>query len=254
MKLVFLGSGSAFTVGHDNYQSNMLMVSKSGKCLLLDCGTDIRFSLNEQGYKHSDIDAIYISHVHADHIGGLEWLGFSRKFLAHPPAPTLYTSQDIIEPLWANSIRGGMESLAGEKASLDSYFKLHPIDDTTKTFTWEGCEFELVKTFHVMHGNEYKPCYGLLCSFNNSKYMISMDTRFEPEHFAPYFKRADLIFHDCETSEHRTGVHAHYDDLRTLENEFKEKMWLYDYNDGPLPNCQDDGFIGFVKKGQIFDF
>ena len=57
MKLVFLGSGSAFTVGHDNYQSNMLMVSKSGKCLLLDCGTDIRFSLNEQGYKHSVIDA-----------------------------------------------------------------------------------------------------------------------------------------------------------------------------------------------------
>ena len=27
------------------------------------------------GLGYADIDAVYISHLHADHVGGLEWLG-----------------------------------------------------------------------------------------------------------------------------------------------------------------------------------
>ncbi len=30
MQLIFLGSGSAFTVGTDNFQSNMLLISDQG--------------------------------------------------------------------------------------------------------------------------------------------------------------------------------------------------------------------------------
>jgi hypothetical protein len=31
-------------------------------------------------------------------------------------------------------------------------------------------------------------------------------------------------------------------------------MWLYHYNPGHLPDARADGFRGFVKKGQVFDF
>jgi len=31
-------------------------------------------------------------------------------------------------------------------------------------------------------------------------------------------------------------------------------MWLYHYNDGELPYAITDGFLGFVKQGQVFDF
>src|SRR5215813_8474415 len=72
MKLTFIGTGSAFTM--DNFQSNMLL-EDSGKRLLIDAGGDVRFALAKVGLGAKDIDALYISHLHADHIGGIEWLG-----------------------------------------------------------------------------------------------------------------------------------------------------------------------------------
>ena len=31
-------------------------------------------------------------------------------------------------------------------------------------------------------------------------------------------------------------------------------MWLYDYQDGEKPDCNADGFLGWVQQGQVFDF
>ncbi|MEC4984711.1 MAG: ribonuclease Z, partial [Oscillatoria sp. PMC 1076.18] len=62
MKLVFLGSGSAFTIGGDNFQSNIIIESENEKKLLVDCGSDLRFSLDALGLSYLDITDIYISH------------------------------------------------------------------------------------------------------------------------------------------------------------------------------------------------
>jgi ribonuclease BN (tRNA processing enzyme) len=79
MKITFIGSGSAFTT--NNYHSNILITSNN-KNLLIDCGSDARFALKEAGYSFNDIDGIFVSHLHADHIGGLEWLGLTNKFVS----------------------------------------------------------------------------------------------------------------------------------------------------------------------------
>jgi hypothetical protein len=49
-------------------------------------------------------------------------------------------------------------------------------------------------------------------------------------------------------------VHAHYEELKELPAEIKQKMWLYHYSDGVLPDAQADGFAGFVKPRQEFIF
>ena len=53
----------------------MLLINEQGNKLLIDCGSDIRFSLYAAGFSHLDITDIYISHLHADHAGGLEYIG-----------------------------------------------------------------------------------------------------------------------------------------------------------------------------------
>ena len=76
-KLLFFGSGAAFTVGADNYQSNILLIHEQGDRLLIDCGSDIRFSLHAAGFSYLDITDIYVSHLHSDHAGGLEYMAFT---------------------------------------------------------------------------------------------------------------------------------------------------------------------------------
>ncbi len=253
MQFLFLGSGSAFTVGSDNFQSNMLFISETGKKLLIDCGTDIRFSLYEAELSYRDITDIYISHLHSDHVGGLEYIGFSTKFDPRCEKPTLYLSQDIAVELWHKSLAGGMEAIEGELATLDTFFRVHPLKPKG-CFSWENIRFNLVKLNHVDTGFLLMPAYGLFFEINNQKIFLSNDTKLCFEELIQYYQQADLIFHDCEISQFPTTVHAHYHELAQLPDEVKQKMWLYGYQQGQLPDAVKDGFLGFVKRGQLFEF
>ncbi len=83
--LRFVGVGSAFA-GPELGQSNMVIEAESGKLLLIDCGQRSQDMLHDQYGTEDDpsailaIDAVYLTHQHADHIGGLEWLALCTYF------------------------------------------------------------------------------------------------------------------------------------------------------------------------------
>ncbi|MBU3895858.1 ribonuclease Z [Patescibacteria group bacterium] len=68
MKAVFLGVGEAFD---ENYSNNSIIVVSDKTKILLDAG----YSVPQQLWKYNNdpefLDAIYISHIHADHCFGL---------------------------------------------------------------------------------------------------------------------------------------------------------------------------------------
>lgn len=253
MKLIFLGTGSAFTIGEDNYHSNMVVQSDDGKNLLLDCGSDIRMSLTDQGLCYKDISDIFISHLHGDHVGGLEWLAFNTMFDPSCGKPTLHISEMLVEDIWNKVLSGGLGSLQGTVATLETYFNVEVIPKNAG-FTWEGVHFQLVQTVHFMNGFTLSPSFGLIFEINGKKAFLTADTQFLPNIMTTFYEQADLIFHDCQTTEFKAGVHAHYCDLCTLPAEIKKKMWLYHYNPGKTQKPKQDGFLGFVKKGQSFEF
>ena len=254
MKLIFLGSGSAFSPIKENFQSNMLLEAPSGKRLLIDCGTDARLSLSKFNLTHKHINAVYISHFHADHAGGLEWLGFSTKFESHPQKPKLFTHPSMIKRLWSRVLSGGLQSLKGKTpATFSSFFKIAKLKNK-KYFTWTSIRFELVKTIHVYNGKHLLPSFGLFFEIYKTKIFITTDTQFTPQHLMPYYQEADIIFQDCETLKKASKVHAQFKSLTSLPEKIKSKMWLYHYNPGLLPHAKAHGFRGFVKRGQIFHF
>jgi ribonuclease BN (tRNA processing enzyme) len=268
MKLTFAGVGSAFT-DQRYYQSNMVITAQSGKRLLIDCGSDARFSLAELGATNKNIgewiDGVYISHLHADHIGGLEWLGFCTYFNPKAPKPKLFIVDALIDELW-DSLKGGMRSHEGKVLRLDSFFEVHAIPINNQ-FDWEDIWFTPVQTVHIMDGFRIVPSYGLMfyeftappdaASWTMRERgpiaFLTTDTQFCPRQIERFYDMAEIVFHDAETSDHKSGVHAHYYDLCTLPAEQKKKMWLYHYGPDPKQKPEEDGFMGFVKKGQTFE-
>jgi ribonuclease BN (tRNA processing enzyme) len=252
MKLLFLGSAGGLAVGTRNFQSNMILLTDSGKKLLIDCGTDIRFSLAHAQYLPRDLDAVYISHLHADHIGGLEWLAIQRKFVAKNSLPTLIIHEQLANLLWNNSLSGGLKTLEDKEATLNDYFAVKTIKDE-HMFDWDGVQLSLIKTIHIYSNKQLMPSYGLNIGYKGKTFFITTDTQFIPKVFENYYQDATLIFHDCETLKIPSGVHAHFNQLNTLDPAIKAKLWLYHYNEGVLPDAQAHGFLGFVRCGQIID-
>ncbi|MEK6209451.1 MAG: MBL fold metallo-hydrolase [Pseudomonadota bacterium] len=252
MQLLFLGSGSAHTVGADNFQSNMMLIADSGRRLLIDCGSDVRWSLAKQGLSHLDVTDIYISHLHADHIGGLEYIGFQTKFDPRCERPRLFVEASLAAPLWNRALRGGMGVISGTETELDTFFDVR-IVTANQPFEWEGARLEPVPAVHVSSPRATVHSYGLLIESDGHRTFLTTDTQFTPGRLAAYYASADLIFHDCETGPARTGVHPRYDDLVELPAAVRAKTWLYGYPPGPLPDAAAAGFRGFVRAGQSFE-
>ena len=266
MELITLGSGSAFT--YKNWQSNFA-IRRNGKVLLLDCGGDIRFSLDEAGITLSDIDALYVSHAHADHIGGVEWLGFCTLFNPSMKKPTMYGEANLLRELWTKSLVGGMEGLEGTKyietngdgVLLSTYFEPRPVVPNSH-FIWEGIRFDIVQSVHIVAKYSLCNSFGLMWSDPDTgeRVYLTTDTQYSPEAaMRAFYLEAKHIFQDCETSPFKSGVHANYEDLKMLPPELKAKMWLYHYQDNVVMNYDEwnakaitDGFRGFVKTGAIF--
>jgi ribonuclease BN (tRNA processing enzyme) len=69
MKLHVLGCGDAFGSGGRN-QSAYLIEAKD-RLFLLDCGPSTLLALKRAGFDPRHLDAIFLSHLHGDHYGGV---------------------------------------------------------------------------------------------------------------------------------------------------------------------------------------
>lgn len=274
VELQFVGTGSAFCLG--NWQSNALLTVETNgttKRMLIDCGGDARHALHEAGFSYLDIDAVYVSHVHADHIGGLEWLAFARHFDPRSTErPRAIGNHRVLSDMWFNSLTGGLSSLEGQRANLDTYFKDYALADNQE-FMFSGLRIEPVRVMHIMNHLEYMPSYGLIMHMpGGQRVFFTTDAQHAPTQIAHFYDRSDIIFHDCETmysrDEHgvtdfespiKSGVHAHLEELVTLSQDTRAKMWLYHYQDGTMGGPIEDRalanrFRGFVEKGTTFQW
>lgn len=276
MHFHFLGTGSAFTL--QNKQTNFF-IRAGGKRLLVDCGSDIRQSLAELGYTYRDLDAVYISHQHADHIGGLEWLAFLTFFDPSCSPLPLYIAQDI--DLWNDHLKESLKYLVGRVAQRSEFFNWQEmvipatidVDATPDVFQLGHLTFELVPLWHVV-GEIKEPGYGMrsfglrISGPEEPNVFWTSDTIYDPASLREHYEWAEYILHDCETT--MTGetlvnsyavksrVHPHFYDLVNLPPEIKSKMFLLHYQDNILgpPGCikprwrleaKKNGFHGFIE-------
>ena len=255
MKIIAIGRGGAWapmSIGNSNF-----LFEEDGKFMMFDFGLTAFHTLrDEMKFDLGDISALYISHAHADHCT-LEPFLFYRYFVPNksgkPVRPKLYVHSDFIQPLWNNTLKGGLDALHGKVAALTDYCECFPIHKN-KSFIFEGIKMTPFQTTHVNFAFSIRLSYGLLIENpkTGKSCMISGDTVFNPSGLNYLYERADLILHDVEVSANRSHVHPHITDLSTLSPEIKSKMYLYHYSE--LPEDPDQyGFAGFVEKFQEFN-
>jgi ribonuclease BN (tRNA processing enzyme) len=218
MNIKMIGTGSAFAKKYDN---NNAIIESNGFRLLVDCGITLPKALHQQGYTFSELDAVLISHIHGDHVGGLEEYAFQMMF-KYNRKPVLFIAESLIEPLWENTLRGGLTQEPLDK--LEHFFEVRPLKPNIEIELHPGLTVKLIQTKHIPN----KPSYSFL--FNNS-FFYSADMRFDPLLLQQLVDEGiTTIYHDCQL-EAPGVVHASLEELLSLPEEIQRKTWLMHYGD-----------------------
>src|SRR5580698_525474 len=97
MKIILLGTGTPYP--ESNRFGSAILIEAGGEKLLFDCGRGAVIRLSEAGVNVNEIDRIFLTHLHSDHVVGLPdlwltgWLLGRRNALRvwGPPGTSTFT-------------------------------------------------------------------------------------------------------------------------------------------------------------------
>ncbi|MFC4778418.1 MBL fold metallo-hydrolase [Paenibacillus sp. GCM10023252] len=234
-----LGTGSAFAKKYDN---NNALIASGGRKLLLDCGITLPRALHQGGLTFGDLDAVLISHIHADHVGGLEEYAFQMRFI-YGRKPVLYIAESLIEPLWEQTLKGGLTQEGLQ--SMDDFFEVRPLTEGVEAELLPGIRVRPLRTEHIEGKNSYSFVI-------NGSFFYSADMKFNPYLLEQLVNDGvEVIYHDCQL--YSPGVvHASLDELLTLPPSIQERTWLMHYGDNREDYDGRTGLMRFVEQGKRY--
>jgi ribonuclease Z len=188
MQLVVLGSGTS--VPHAQRASAAFWLETGNGSMLLDCSPDATHRMAQESLDWANLGAIWISHLHLDHCGGLASLLFGTK---HAPQ-----TQARTKPLRIFSCKGVERLLkAIDESNNHGLFKqpfrieLNELSGAGEFSPFDGMRCATFKTPHTRESLAIR-----VTNSRNKSVVYSADTGYSEE-LATFARGADLFVLEC---------------------------------------------------------
>lgn len=233
MQATFVGTGDAFSrrFGHTN-----VLVEAGDVRMMIDFGHLAPQRLEALGVSLDQLTHVVVSHIHTDHVGGLEELAFLSRFVHHSKAKLLIP-HGLVGLLWEHTLRGGLEMVADEQGraehcSLETYFDVGELGEG-----WQSIGSLALRPFRTDHVPG-KDSWGLVVreEASDHRMIFGCDTRTphpelleEPigEDFA-----SGPIFHDCQLGhDGASTIHVPFSEI-AYPPAVQDRVVLVHYCDG----------------------
>ena len=251
MKIFPLGVGGAFT--KTNYHNNYIF-QLGGKLLLVDAGTTLRTSLTEAGYRYTDIDFVYISHLHFDHVGGLEEMILQRYWNFENGQHVPLKTKIIVHEKLLHSIRSILtHSLNNQGHSVEDFCQLITPKNEGSMFI-EDYTFTVFDTTNAHQEGMISSGFKLSKRGKNLVYTSDIK-RLEQANMLSHVDDSTIaIFQDVSFT--TNGAHATLEEvLNYYPPETHEKIYAMHYNDNvaDFEEVIQQARIQLVKRQQIIE-
>jgi ribonuclease BN (tRNA processing enzyme) len=273
MTLRFLGAGGAFS---RHYGTTCSMVTlTSGELWLIDCGRQAPDQLWAAGLDWHRITGQIITHVHGDHIFGLEDFAFMRYYdsrrevpgvLFGGPRPKLVAHGAVIDEIWesmAASLRYIKDGTGNPRSgTLAHYFEVVEAREfePAQANPWRHSErFSTGALELIVRESEHvpgKPSCSLEFGVGEGKIAWwSGDCTVDTEFLTAIEPRTSIYFHDCTFTEYPGQVHGAFSRLETLPEPVRRKMILMHHEDDIEAHRERVEALGFrvALPGHVYD-
>lgn len=168
MHLQFVGCGDAFGSG-GRFNTCLHLVGR-GINALIDCGATSLVALNKLSINRNDIDVIFISHFHADHVGGVPFFILEATHVLRRERPLTIAGPPGLKARYPELMEA---AFPGTKA-LPLRFPL----TLRELEIGKRSEFGLlqVTALHVVHDDRAGPCLGFRFAAEGKTIGFSGDT------------------------------------------------------------------------------
>jgi ribonuclease Z len=192
MRVTLLGTGTPFP--NAERFGSAILVEAASKKLLFDCGRGVVIRLTQAGVNPTDLDGLFLTHLHSDHVVGIPDLWLSGWFLGR--------SKPL--PIWGPP---GTRSMAEHLVQAFG-FDIRIRQATPDPLPAKGVEIDAkeieqgeiyndgltrVSAFLVDHGT-VKPAFGYRIDSVGHSVVISGDTKF-CQNLVDFAKGADCLIH-----------------------------------------------------------
>lgn len=196
MRVTLLGTGTPI-VNFNRFGMSTLVEAGTQK-LLFDAGRGVVLRLQQSGASTRDINAIFITHLHSDHITGLPDLYATAQLLPLAIGGRK-TPLDVWGPVGIENVARGIEllfadnnrfrTIGGEIAPDATHISDHRLSEGI-VYERDGVK---VTAFLVNHGHVV-PAYGFRVDYAGRAVVLSGDTAYAPKLVANA-KSVDLLIH-----------------------------------------------------------
>jgi ribonuclease BN (tRNA processing enzyme) len=268
------GAGGAFSRRYGTTCAQLQL--PDGARWLIDCGRQAPDQLAAAGVSWHDVTGQIITHVHGDHVFGLEDFAFSRFFFDGERVPAirnggpriqLVCHEAVRDEVWATlapMLRWVPDATPPGSGTLESYFAPVAVSsrepprgnpwDHAQTFTSGMLRVTVRETMHVPH----KPSTSVALALDDTGSRIawwSGDSTVDGALLAELEPRTTVFFHDCTFVEYPGQVHGSFQLLEKLPEAVRVKMVLMHHEDDlelHRSRAEDLGFR-IALPGDAFD-
>lgn len=275
--LRLFGSGGAFS---RRYGTTCSMVTlRSGHRWLIDCGRQAPDQLHAAGLAWHEIHGQIVTHVHGDHVYGLEDFAFIRYFESHGeilpssrggPLPKLVAHTAVRGEVWETlgpSLRYVQDGKGNLRSgTLGHFFEVieSAAAEPPRNNSWAHSETFRSGELHVTaRENEHvpgKPSCSLELHVDEDPTSDriawwSGDCTVDPAFLQSIEPRTTVFFHDCTFVDYPGQVHGFFERLDTVSDAVRRKMVIMHHEDNLETNRARVEAAGFriALPGHVYD-
>lgn len=188
MKFIVLGSGTS--VPHPKRSSSAFWLETENSSLLIDCAASAIHRMAQENLDWASLDAIWISHFHLDHVGGLAPFLFGTKY-----APETQKRTKTLKIFGAKGLKKLIQSFdkANDYGLLEQPFPVEiiEIESLEKFEVLPEVEAVAISTPHTDESHAIR-----ITDKNDKSLVFSADTGFTKE-LSALAKNANLFVLEC---------------------------------------------------------